>query len=68
VCPFLFWALRLGRRAVLGGGRGTPSVLLSLVPVVVLAMIATLALGWLRMPEHKSRPPIPWRRHDADRF
>ena len=36
---------------LLGGGAGTPSVLLSLVPVLVLAMIATLALGWLRMPE-----------------
>ena len=36
---------------LLGGGRGTASVLLSLVPVLVLAMIATLALGWLRMPE-----------------
>jgi len=36
---------------LLGGGRGSPSVLLSLVPVLVLAMIATLALGWLRMPE-----------------
>ena len=36
---------------LLAGGRGSPSVLLSLVPVLVLAMIATLALGWLRMPE-----------------
>jgi AAHS family 3-hydroxyphenylpropionic acid transporter len=36
---------------LLGGGSGTQSVLLSLVPVLVLAMIATLALGWLRMPE-----------------
>jgi MFS transporter, AAHS family, 3-hydroxyphenylpropionic acid transporter len=36
---------------LLGGGGGTASVLLSLVPVLVLAMIATLALGWLRMPE-----------------
>jgi MFS transporter, AAHS family, 3-hydroxyphenylpropionic acid transporter len=36
---------------LLGGGRGSPAVLLSLVPVLVLAMIATLALGWLRMPE-----------------
>jgi AAHS family 3-hydroxyphenylpropionic acid transporter len=36
---------------LLSGGRGSPSVLLSLVPVLVLAMIATLALGWLHMPE-----------------
>jgi AAHS family 3-hydroxyphenylpropionic acid transporter len=36
---------------LLGGGSGTQSVLLSLVPVLLLAMIATLALGWLRMPE-----------------
>ena len=36
---------------LLGGGRSSPSVLLSLVPVLALAMIATLALGWLRMPE-----------------
>jgi AAHS family 3-hydroxyphenylpropionic acid transporter len=36
---------------LLGGGSGTQSVLLSLVPVLALAMIATLALGWLRMPE-----------------
>jgi MFS transporter, AAHS family, 3-hydroxyphenylpropionic acid transporter len=36
---------------LLGGGRSTASVLLSLIPVLVLAMIATLALGWLRMPE-----------------
>ena len=36
---------------MLGGGSGTQSVLLSLVPVLVLTMIATLALCWLRMPE-----------------
>jgi MFS transporter, AAHS family, 3-hydroxyphenylpropionic acid transporter len=36
---------------LLGGRGGSASVLLSLVPVLVLAMIATLALGWLRMPE-----------------
>jgi MFS transporter, AAHS family, 3-hydroxyphenylpropionic acid transporter len=36
---------------LLGGGSDTRSVLLSLVPVLILTMIATLALGWLRMPE-----------------
>lgn len=36
---------------LLSGGSGTTSVLLSLVPVLALAMLATLALGWLRMPE-----------------